>query len=93
MNQPTLTLAELRQTELRVALGVVDDQLRAFVPGETLEASSRRLAALNESWRRVVTLLDLEPEPERRKCPTCRGPMRLQAIRCVHCWSKSAAPA
>ena len=93
MNEPTLTLAELRQSELRVALGAVDDQLRALTPEDTTEASSRHLAALNASWRHVVALLAIEPEPERRKCPTCRGPMRREATRCVHCWSKSIAPA
>lgn len=91
MNEPTLTIGELRQSELRAALGAVDEHLRALTPQDTAEAASRHLAALNQSWRLVVALLALEPEPERRKCPSCRGPMRRDATRCVHCWSKSAA--
>jgi hypothetical protein len=32
-------------------------------------------------------------EPERRSCPHCAGPIRIQATRCVHCLKKSAASA
>lgn len=89
MNEPTLTIAELRQSELRAALDSVDDHLRALVPEDGVDLLSRRLAALNRSWQLVVSLLAIEPEPKRRNCPRCRGPMRREATRCVHCWSKS----
>lgn len=93
MTHPTLTTAELRHSALHEALDVVDLQLRTLTPADTRDASSERIALLTESWRKVVALLALEPEPERRECPTCRGPMRREATRCVHCWTKSVAPA
>jgi hypothetical protein len=90
MNQPSLTLSENAESERRLAVATVEDKLSA------LTASAESAPALEElrgSWRALLLLLDLGPEPERRECPFCHGPIRLNATRCVHCWKQSSPPA
>ncbi|HWA71964.1 MAG TPA: hypothetical protein VG937_06520 [Polyangiaceae bacterium] len=89
MTPPTRTLAEVAQSELRVAIADVE---RALGGVAALDAGARPEAFgdLAGSWRRLVSLIDLGPEPEWRDCPACRGPVRRHATRCVHCWKKLA---
>lgn len=89
MTTPTLTLSELAERDLRAAVAEVDRNLAALVAGDG-STLSQPIHAVTGSWRRVVALLRLEPEPQRRNCPWCQGPMRGLATRCVHCWKKSA---
>lgn len=88
MTTPTLTLGEIAERDLRSAIAEVDRNLTALA-SDGANLSSRPLDAVAGSWRRVVELLKLGAEPERRDCPWCQGPMRLFATRCVHCWRKS----
>lgn len=90
MNQPTLTIAESAQINLRRAVATVEKNL-AELTAPTQQ--SRALEELRGSWRAFLVLLDLGPEPERRECPFCGGPMRLLATRCVHCWKQSSQSA
>jgi hypothetical protein len=89
MHRPTLTLAETAQANLRLAAAAVE---KRFSDAITSEEPSRALETLRDSWRSFLVLLALDPEPERRDCPFCRGPMRLNATRCVHCWKQSSPP-
>jgi hypothetical protein len=87
MNQPTLTLAENAETTLRLAVATVEKNLSELTASGTEQAA---LEELRGSWRAFLVLLALQPEPERRDCPFCHGPIRLHATRCVHCWKQSS---
>ena len=89
MNIPTLTLSEINQRDLRWAIAEFERRLEGITLSDA-STSPQRADPVLESWRRVVKLLQLGPEPERRACPSCQGPMRVLATRCVHCWRKSA---
>ena len=88
MTTPTLTMSEIAERDLRSAIAEVDRNLTALASDDA-GSRSQPMDAVAGSWRRVVALLKLGPEPERRDCPWCQGPMRLLATRCVHCWRKS----
>jgi hypothetical protein len=87
MNQPTLTIGESAQINLRRAVAAVEKNLAELT---TPTQQSHAVEELRGSWRAFLVLLDLGPEPERRDCPFCGGPMRLLATRCVHCWKQSS---
>ena len=87
MNQPMLTVAETARANLRLAAAMIEKNLSAMTAGGD---QGPTLEALRESWRAFVALLALEAEPERRECPFCRGPIRIDATRCVHCWKRSS---
>jgi hypothetical protein len=90
MSQPTLTIAENAQTNLRQAVAAVEKNLAGLT---TPADQSGALEELRGSWRAFLVLLDLGAEPERRQCPFCSGPIRLNATRCVHCWKLSSPKA
>lgn len=85
-----LTITERSERKLRLALENVDKNLTALTTAPSADTQqSRMLEDLRGSFQVVLDLLALEPEPERRACPFCGGPMRRLATRCVHCWKKS----
>ncbi len=86
MNPPTITLAERAQTKLRLAVATVERSLSDL---SVRDEHSHELEELRRSWRAFLDLLALGPEPERRACPFCNGPIRFLATRCVHCWKES----
>jgi hypothetical protein len=92
MDQPMLTLAEQSRSKLRVAMAALEANLSELDGLPTGADVSRTTGQLRDSWQEIVLLLAVEPEPERRSCPSCKGPMMLLATRCIHCWKKSAPP-
>lgn len=92
LNDPRLSVGERTQSKLRLAMAELDKQLQGLATAAPVgDVSSSQLCELGAAWRAVVEVLALEPEPERRACPHCAGPIRLQATRCVYCWKKSVA--
>lgn len=71
------------QHDLRAAVAEVEGELSRL-------ANVGELAA---SWRELVKVLKLSPEPALRNCPNCGGLGMLAATRCGHCWVKLSPPA
>lgn len=91
LDESMLTVAERSQRKLRLAAAAVERGLSDLTASEaSLDEQAQKLDAVRASWRALVDVLALGPEPERRACPSCGGPMRLQATRCVYCWKKSS---
>jgi hypothetical protein len=78
------------------------DGLRPIV--EALDREMRRFHALRNvggadttallaSWAELVELLELEPAPELRKCPSCGSVGTRGATSCGVCWRKLESPA
>ena len=56
-----------------------------------LDANGNEIgAALRASWRELVGVLALGPEPETRECPNCHGIGMRLARRCGRCWTALA---
>ena len=67
---------------MRVAVATVETALSGLH-----DDSSPARQRLEDSWRALVGLLNLEPPPEMRECPRCKHMGRLNASRCGYCWS------
>lgn len=73
----------------------VSDVTRDLAALDGAESSERaeRLETLRASWGRLVQHLALGEAPEVRQCPACDGRIAKAATRCMHCWTRSTAPA
>ena len=65
-----------RRSRLRTMVAAID---------EAMEGGGTS-GSLKDAWKRLVTTLDLGPEPEVRTCPSCQGIGMRAASRCGHCW-------
>ena len=59
-------------------------KLRAIVA--EMDAAVGAAEPMRATWQRLVTALDLGPEPEVRACPRCGELGMLAASRCGYCW-------
>ena len=92
LNDPRLSVGERTQSKLRLAIAEFDKQLQGIATAAPMgDVPSNQLGELGAAWRTVIDVLALDPEPERRACPYCDGPIRLHSTRCVYCWKKSVA--
>jgi hypothetical protein len=86
MNNLTLSLSGAELSRLRALVAEVETEI-ALASRSTAPAGGLvQKTALNTTWTRLVSMLDLGSEPEMRKCPACNGLCTLGATRCVHCW-------
>lgn len=79
-------------TKLRILVSAVAANL-GRVESEPSDRREQAVADLKVSWNTLVDTLALGPEPPTRACPRCKGIIMRDALRCVHCWEKSVAPA
>ena len=75
----------MQNGRLHAAVDVVDRDL-ARLCAENLDDANRAIvAALSSSWRDLVKLLALGPEPELRDCPECGNAGMRAATLCGYC--------
>jgi hypothetical protein len=90
MNNVMLSFAGADLSRLRTLVAAVEKEI-ALVPGATTATSQTSKSALDMSWSRLVEMLDLGTEPERRECPNCKHLCTLGASRCGRCWGSLPA--
>jgi hypothetical protein len=88
-----LSLDERQRNRVRAGIADVENRLSSVLAERLGEDDLAARRALAVAWRELVVLLAIPEEPERRGCPHCTRPIRIQATRCVHCLKKSAATA
>lgn len=71
------TMAEIERHIALLTNGVADEQ-------------RTHVAALDASWRELVTLLALGPAPQLRQCPICGNSGMRAATVCGYCWTRLA---
>jgi hypothetical protein len=67
-------------SRMRTLVASIEHEMAGDV---SVGAGATRLRA---SWKELVTLLALGPEPEVRHCPTCGRVGMRDAARCGYCW-------
>lgn len=91
MSDPRLSREDQRFAQLRAGIADVDAHVaRLSAPSDGGGAPPSELSAFSDSWKRLVVLLAVPAEPDRRSCPFCGGPIMRLATRCVHCWQRSS---
>jgi hypothetical protein len=90
MNNLMLSFAGADLSRLRTLVSDVEKEI-ALVPGATTATGQTPKSALDVSWSRLVEMLDLGTEPERRECPNCKHLCTLGASRCGRCWGSLPA--
>lgn len=75
-----------RRAELLALLDTLARDIRLAADNATPE-QRKAAGEMAASWAKLVALLDIEPEPELRRCPTCGQSVRAAATRCGYCWS------
>jgi len=76
---------------LHAMVAVIERQLRDL-PVSAVAADDEARIELGRSWGKLVSLLALEPEHQRRTCPQCGNVGMRAATRCGHCWIKLVPP-
>ena len=76
------------RSRLRAAVEAVDGAVSRLTPAVLGEDTSS--GGLLTSWRALVDLLALGPEPKTRECPVCGGFGMHDATVCGYCWTKLA---
>ncbi|MBZ0234362.1 MAG: hypothetical protein K8M05_18680 [Deltaproteobacteria bacterium] len=51
------------------------------------------IASVETAWRAFGALLDLGPDPDVARCPSCGATGMANATRCGHCWAPLDPPA
>ena len=64
-------------TKLREIVAVIEQEIQQRPP----------TPALGAAWTRLVAVLALGPEPQKRECPTCHAMGMRAASRCGNCWA------
>lgn len=80
---------DIERTKLRVLIADIELEIPAL-SSQTTAGQSAAASRLAVSWATLVELLALGPEPELRKCPSCKSAIRREATRCMHCWKQSS---
>jgi len=81
------------RNKLRGAIAEMTLRLAGLSEKGQTGTDAQRVERLETSWQALIALIQPEPEPTRRQCPHCRGQMRENATRCLHCLCKSVPPA
>lgn len=89
MNNHMLRFSDLDLTQLRNLVNDVGKEITLLHAKDADSPTGHEgpKTALDTTWSRLVSLLDLGPEPVSLECPRCKRLNLLGATRCGHCWS------
>lgn len=93
MNEAFLAPDERVRNVLRAAIADFGQHMARLSPETTQEDRVLHSVEMDASWQRLVLLIQPDPDPIRRPCPHCQGPIMQQATRCKYCLEASAPPA
>jgi len=80
------------RNKLRGAIAEMELRVRGLSAKGEPEGDALRVERVEATWKALLALIQLEPEPTRRPCPHCHGRMRQNATRCLYCYGKSEPP-
>jgi hypothetical protein len=87
MNNLMLTFSGADLSRLRTLVAAVDKDIALLPHPATPAGNPGTSSALDTTWSRLVTMLDLGNEPKMRECPACKSSCMLGATLCSHCWA------